>query len=151
MVELRGIKCDVPFKHREHLEHGLESDMQQKMRIGDFYDKRNGISAASLGDKPYKAPNYAADFYKEAGLVPGSSTKNYPKNMARKKQIDFTISKQAKWPMRPRQIWSDKVKAEDRRVDVDSVLAADRWEADREKAKEVVAAPVKQDVKIKKK
>jgi hypothetical protein len=142
----------VPFKHREYLEHNVEGDMQRKLIVGEYYDKRNGIYAASLGDKAYKAPNYAPDFYKESGLVPGSSVKNYPKNMARKKQIDFTISKQAKWPMRQRQVWSEKVKSEDRRLDVDSVLAADKWEAEREKVKEAAAAPpAKHDPKGKKK
>lgn len=139
-IEWRGIKCDVPNKVRDHLEHGLAEDMQRKQRVGGYFDKRNGISTASLGDKPYKASNYAADFYKEPGLVPGSSMKTYPKNMARKKQIDFTVSKSAKWPMKPREVWADKVRREEKQIDVDSVAAADRWEAERDKVKAAAAS-----------
>lgn len=113
--------------------------MCQKHRVHDYFDKRNQVSAASLGDKPYKAVNYSADFYKESGLVPGSSNRNYPRNMAKKKQIDFTISKTAKWPMKPRQIWADKVKREEKNIDIQSVVDANKWEDEREKAKEAAA------------
>lgn len=34
---------------------------------------RNGIPLKSLGDKVYKAPEYNPDFYKEGGLIPGST------------------------------------------------------------------------------
>ena len=114
--------------------------MQPKHRTNGYFNKRNGISTASLGDKPYKATNYSANFYKEPGLMPGSSMKVYPKNVARKKQIDFTVSKSAKWPMKPQQVWTEKVKHDDRQLDVQSVLAADAWEAEREKIKAAAIA-----------
>ena len=115
--------------------------MQAKMRITDYFDKRNGIATSSLGDKPYKASNYAVDFYKEPGLIVGSSNMVHTRNVARKKQIDFTVSKSAKWPMKPRQIWAEKVKREDRQLDVQSVVASEAWEAEREKAKAAAQAP----------
>ena len=106
----------------------IEAELQRKARVLDYYDKRNGISAASLGDKPYKHTTFAADFYKVPGLIAGSTNKQYKRNAARKKQIDFTIDKNAKWPMRPQKVWSDRVREEARQDDLTQVLEANKWE-----------------------
>jgi hypothetical protein len=47
--------------------------MGRKKRIETLYDQRNGLPLKSLGDKIYKAPEYMPGFYKEGGLIVGSS------------------------------------------------------------------------------
>ena len=79
-VGWRGIKCHLPLSVRQPLEHEIEKDMQRKNKLVDFYDKRNGINLASLGDKPYKAVTYFEGFYKTQGLIPGSTNKLYKYN-----------------------------------------------------------------------
>jgi hypothetical protein len=123
----RGIKCDIR-PSSDSPEFGLEDQIQSKKRVMDYSDTRNGISVASLGDKNYKDTTYAPDFYKVPGLYPGSSNKFYPKNVARKKQVDFTISKSAKWPLLPRTLWSEQVQRDNLSENVNQVLAADNWE-----------------------
>jgi len=61
-------------------------------------------------------------------LIAGSTNKQYKRNAARKKQIDFTIDKNAKWPMRPQKVWSDRVREEARQDDLTQVLEANKWE-----------------------
>lgn len=47
--------------------------MGTKKRIDTLYDQRNGYPLKSLGDKIYKNPEYMPGFYKEGGLIVGSS------------------------------------------------------------------------------
>ena len=126
--ELRGIKCDLPLKGKVSEEGCIEDQMQRKTKILRYYDKRNGISTASLGDKPYKNTTYASEFYKTPGLIPGSTNVLIKRNAARKKQIDFTIDKNAKWPMKPQKLWSEQVKKEAKHADLKQVLDANVWE-----------------------
>lgn len=39
-------------------EYQNENAMGRKKRIETYYEKRNGMPLASLGDKIYKAPDY---------------------------------------------------------------------------------------------
>lgn len=47
--------------------------MTQKQRVNTMYDQRNGLPMASLGDKNYKSPDYIPNFFKEGGLIAGST------------------------------------------------------------------------------
>ena len=38
-----------------------------------MYEMRNGLSMAALGDKIYKAPEYQTGFFKDGGLIVGST------------------------------------------------------------------------------
>lgn len=125
--QTRGIKCGIrpntPTK-----DYDLEDQLQAKKRILTYADMRNGISVSSLGDKIYKDTTYAPDFYKVPGVYPGSSNINRTRNMARKKKVDFKISKDAKWPLAPRTLWSEQVKRESVAENLNQVIAADNWE-----------------------
>lgn len=127
-IQWRGIKTDVELKYRKSDDIALESQMQRKARLNRYYDKRNGISVAALGDKPYKATNYTADFYKHGGLIPGSSNIERKRNVARQRQIDFTIDKKAPWPVRPQRLWTDTVKEELKKENAAQLKELDDWE-----------------------
>jgi hypothetical protein len=47
--------------------------MGMKKRVTTMYDQRNGLPLHSLGDKIYKAPEYQSNFFKEGGLITGST------------------------------------------------------------------------------
>lgn len=54
--------------------------MTRKKRLDGYESLRNNIGVASLGDKPYKYPEYSNNFYRDGGLIPGSTFRPFPKN-----------------------------------------------------------------------
>lgn len=54
-------------------EFEVETRMQGKVRVKTLYDQRNGLPMCSLGDKVYKAVEYQTGFFKEGGLIVGST------------------------------------------------------------------------------
>ena len=60
------------FKSKEY---SIESQFDRKQRINDINigKKRNFIPISTMGDKPYVTPDRSCGFYKEGGLIPGSS------------------------------------------------------------------------------
>ena len=47
--------------------------MGSKKRVSTMFDARNGLNMASLGDKNYKTPVYEPGFFKDGGLIAGST------------------------------------------------------------------------------
>ena len=127
-IRLRGIKCDLPLKFKQSEVADIECELQRKARVLGYYDKRNGISTASLGDKPYKHASFAPEFYKVPGLIPGSTNKQYKRNAARKKQIDFTIDNRAAWPLRPFVTWDQRQALDELQENIKQLSDADLWE-----------------------
>lgn len=99
------------------------------MLVDDYYERRNGISAAALGDKCYKAPQYSSEFFKEPGIVIGSTNSKVNRNFARKKEVDFTIDPNAKYPFYPTVLWADRVKKDQRDDELNAVGELENWEA----------------------
>ena len=54
-------------------EQGLEKTMGFKGRSNSMAHQRNGCALVSLGDKIYKAPEFSTHFFKEGGLIAGST------------------------------------------------------------------------------
>lgn len=48
--------------------------MQAKIRVLGLEQQRNNLGVTSLGDKIYKYPEYATDFYRDGGLIPGATS-----------------------------------------------------------------------------
>lgn len=63
-----GRAADVPAT-----EVDVTHMMARKIRGGTLDQARNGIGCSSLGDKCYRHPEYARDFYKVGSLIVGSS------------------------------------------------------------------------------
>lgn len=47
--------------------------MGSKKRLTTMYEHRNGLGMAALGDKNYKDPAYEPGFFREGGLIAGST------------------------------------------------------------------------------
>lgn len=71
--DLKGKGTFVQHNRKTVEEYKLESKMQAKQRTGTLYDQRNGLPMCSLGDKVYKAVEYQTGFFKEGGLIVGST------------------------------------------------------------------------------
>ena len=74
-----------PVSMREPENYNLETTMNRKQRLIGELDRRNGIGTSNPGDLPFKTSEHAPDFFKEGGIIPGStiqmrqSTKPVPK------------------------------------------------------------------------
>ena len=82
------------------------------MRITNLYDQRNGLPMTSLGDKNYKNPDYTPDFFKDGGLIAGSTNQLRMKSSGNGKAIDFYSGlKLDQGPLNPgRKTWTQAVK-----------------------------------------
>jgi hypothetical protein len=75
----RGIKTFGSANSLSEKGYEIEQKLQRKARVLGLDNQRNGLEVTSLGDKSYKYPEYASNFYQQGGLIAGSS------NAARKK------------------------------------------------------------------
>jgi len=72
----------------------------------------------SLGDKHYKSPEYSAGFYKDGGLIAGSSNVNRKSN----KPSQGNYGKKFKGPLFPgRLTWKEREAMETLKDEVESV------------------------------
>lgn len=49
--------------------------MTNKKRIQTMYNQRNGCNLVALGDKIYKSPEFSTGFFKDGGLITGSTNR----------------------------------------------------------------------------
>lgn len=63
----------IPAALKESDLVSLEETMNRKQRITSIMQKRNLLPIATQGDNPYKAAEQHPDYYKEGGLIPGST------------------------------------------------------------------------------
>ena len=47
--------------------------MGNKKRVNTMYEARNGLAMTSLGDKNYKTPEYMTGYFRDGGLIAGST------------------------------------------------------------------------------
>ena len=66
-----GIRTNNDQHTEKHYE--VDATMGRKKRLEYLSQMRNGLNLAALGDKIYKNPIYATDFFKEGGLITGST------------------------------------------------------------------------------
>ena len=59
-------------------EYTLEKKMGRKTTVEFLDEQRNFLPYRTLGDKTYKNPEYSDNFFKEGGLVAGSSIRKRP-------------------------------------------------------------------------
>ena len=71
------------------IEYGVESVMTRKKRILSLYEQRNKMINSNPGDKNYKCVENSPDFFKDGGLIVGSTNRmNYNKT-TRKRDDNF--------------------------------------------------------------
>jgi len=129
----------------------VEGMMGQKKRIEYLEEQRNLLDVRSLGDKIYKNPEYASGFFKDGGLVPGSTH-----DVRKKKKTEVKKSEQLN--NKPKgTTWKDRVKQEEKDEEEKAVLSLFEWEKTtlkeanpkwRDPDEVELEAPKKQDVKI---
>ena len=68
-----GKQTFVMHNRKTQKEVEVTQSMGSKKRVGTMYEARNGLQMAALGDKPYKAPEYQPGYFRDGGLIAGST------------------------------------------------------------------------------
>jgi hypothetical protein len=79
-------RTGIERRHLPATEYPLEDVLTRKRRSGaSLLDMRNGIECYTLGDKHYRHPEYMPAFFKEGGLIVGSTFErgSFPPTVAR--------------------------------------------------------------------
>ena len=122
-------KIRVQIPSQKEREWGLENRMTRKKRILSLYEQRNGMFNTNLGDKNYKNVEDSVGFFKEGGLIVGSTNRiNYNKN-TRKGESNFyqTLDLNIK-TLNDDKIWENKLINENIALDKTYVQNLNQWE-----------------------
>ena len=92
----------------------LEDLTCRKRRINSLSEMRNFYNKTSQGDKPYKNPEFSRDFFKNGGLVVGSTNKIQFNKTVGKKSNNFyeTLNLETR-SLDPQKVWDNKVLCEE--------------------------------------
>ena len=115
----KGIRTFYPNGQcRTFNEMMLEKEMGSKRRIWTMEERRNGISMRNPGDKYYKASEQFPTYYKEGGLIPGSTNViNYNKTRSKKSYNFYETMDLTKPTLDRNKLWENKVKNENLNFD----------------------------------
>jgi len=67
----------------------VKQSMGSKKRVSTMFEARNGLPMASLGDKAYRAPEYQPGYFRDGGLIAGSTNTIKPRSNGNANAIDF--------------------------------------------------------------
>lgn len=114
---------------RTFIETPIEREFGIKKKLYSLSERRNGMDLRIPGDKYYKASEHLSNFFKEGGLIPGSTNiMNYNKTQSRKANNFYeTLDINAKTLDRTK-IWKNKVQKEMLDYDTKYVRTLTEWE-----------------------
>ena len=107
----------------------IESKMNRKKRLLSLDERRNEMFHCNPGDKNYKNVDNSTDFFKEGGLIVGSTNRmNYNKTTRRGEDNFYqTLDLNVK-VLNDNKIWENKLTKENFDSDKDYVLNLNHWE-----------------------
>ena len=110
----QGLRTFYPNGHcRSFNELSVEKQMGGKKRIWTLEQKRNGIEFRIPGDKYYKASEQFPTYYKDGGLIPGSTiATNYNKTRSKTSYNFYETMDLTKPTLNRNKIWGNKLKEE---------------------------------------
>lgn len=110
-------------------EKELNNEMGSKKRLYSLDSRRNYLDVKSPGDKIYKNPDCCPDFFKEGGLVVGSSnTINYKKTQKRGNNNFYETLDLNVQTLNPNLLWDFKDKKEELDFQKNYVEKLNDWE-----------------------
>lgn len=119
---------DVANK-QSNKEYSLEKIIVSKRRIQSVKQQRNFIDFSNPGDKSYKNPECTEGFFKEGGLIPGSSNAiNFKKTVGKKANNFYQTLDINTKTLDPKKLWSNKVANEELSFQTDYVKNLKAWD-----------------------
>ena len=110
----KGIKTYYPNGQCSSFkETTLEKQMGGKRRVLSIEQQRNGMKMRVPGDKFYRTSEQFPTYYKEGGLIPGSTNSiNYNKTQSRKAYNFYETLDLTKHTLDRNKLWENKIKKE---------------------------------------
>lgn len=127
--KIRMIKSKDNTSSVDDKEYTIEEKMNRKKRVYSLFDQRNHLINHFPGDKPYKIVENSVNFFKEGGLIAGSTNRiKYNKSM-KKGEDNFyqTLDLRIKI-LDKKKTWDYKVNEENMIKDKNYVLSLNNWE-----------------------
>jgi hypothetical protein len=122
-------KIRVKLPEKKEREWGLEVRMSRKKRIFSLNQQRNGMITTNLGDKNYKNVDNSPDFFKEGGLIVGSTNRiNYNKSIKRGEDNFYQTLDLGVKILNDDKIWDIKLMKESMDLDKNYVKNLNQWE-----------------------
>ena len=116
-------------RDNDKVEYGVESVMTRKKRVLSLYEQRNQMINTNPGDKNYKCVENSPDFFKDGGLIVGSTNRiNYNKTTRRGDDNFYqTLDLRIK-VLNDGKLWKSKVMKENLDMDKNYVVNLNKWE-----------------------
>jgi len=122
-------KIRVQQPANKEREWALENRMSRKKRILSLYEQRNEMISLNPGDKTYKIVDNSPEFFKEGGLIVGSTNKMHYNKTTRRGEDNFyqTLDLDVK-VLNDDKIWDNKLNKESMDSDQNYVKNLNQWE-----------------------
>ena len=122
-------KIRVQQPANKEREWALENRMSRKKRILYLYEQRNEMISFNPGDKTYKIVDNSPEFFKEGGLIVGSTNKMHYNKTTRRGEDNFyqTLDLDVK-VLNDDKIWDNKLNKESMDSDQNYVKNLNQWE-----------------------
>jgi hypothetical protein len=127
--KIRCLKQFAEKKHSETPEYYVDEVINRKKLVTSLDARRNFMPIIAPGDKLYRNVDYSPDFFKEGGLVVGSTNSaRYNKTCGKKANnfydtLDLNVA-----TLDPRKLWNNKVSAEEFNFNKEFVSNLGNWE-----------------------
>ena len=122
-------KLRLKFLLRSLSEHDVEHLMNRKKRIKSLRQQRNNYRIGNNGDKTYKYVEYSPDFFKERGLIPGSTnTVKISEDLNKLKNDIYKHMNLNVKSLDVEKIWDNKIYREEKINDMKYVLKLEFWD-----------------------
>ena len=110
-------------------EYGVESVMTRKKRILSLCEQRNQMRLTNPGDKTYKCVENSPDFFKEGGLIVGSTNRmNYNKTTSKGNDTFYQTLDLGIKVLNNEKLWKSKIEKESLDIDKNYVSNLNKWE-----------------------
>jgi hypothetical protein len=107
----------------------IEKQLGSKAPIKNLSKMRNGFPSIVPGEKSYKNPEYSSDFFKEGGLIPGSTNVlHYLKTVSKKNYFFYETLDLNFKTLNPKKIWKNRQKQEIVDYDTNYVKMLKIWD-----------------------
>ncbi len=119
----------MEYRYKETPEYLIENVINRKKEISNLDEKRNYMPIVSPGDKIYKNVDYCQDFFKEGGLVVGSTNSARYNKTVGKKANNFYDTLDLNIPtLDPKKLWINKINDEEQDLNKNYVSGLKEWE-----------------------
>jgi hypothetical protein len=119
----------LDYKYKETPEYSIDKIINRKKLVTSLSERRNDMPIIAPGDKLYRNVDYSTDFFKEGGLVIGSTNSaRYNKTVGKKANNFYDTMDLTASSLDPNKLWKNKQYQEEQGVNKKYVTDLKNWE-----------------------